>query len=221
MKLGRIPVLDPQSLGFCVSQFFPVGALPVSREWECDLWLDQGNLSSCVGNAWSHYLATLPNEVTGITEDFANKIYRMARVLDDIPGENYEGTSVLAGVKAVKALYPKMIDAYHWCFGIQDVVMTLGYVGPVVLGIDWFSSMFTPDVTTAIVHPRGAAVGGHAIAAIGVDVFTRMVKLRNSWGKDYGSQGDCYISFDDLAFLLSRNGEACVPTGKHTAVVTA
>lgn len=220
MKLGRIPVLDARSRLFSISQFFPIGTPPVSKEWDCQLWLDQGLTSSCVGNAWAHYLASYPDPITGVTEDIALKIYHMAQILDDLPGENYEGTSVLAGIKAVKALMPPTVDNYHWCFGIDELILTLGYIGPVVLGLNWYSKMFDPDDLTGIIHVSGANVGGHAILAVGVDIFTQMVKLRNSWGPGWGVKGDCYISFNDLERLLSEQGEACVATDKHQQVIS-
>lgn len=219
MKLGRIPVLDARSRLFSVSQFFPIGTPPVSKEWDCQLWLDQGQVSACVGYSWCHYLASEPDPISGVTPNLALKVYRMAQLLDDLPGEAYEGTSILAGIKAIKAISPDAIESYHWAFGIDELILTLGYLGPVVLGINWYSSMFAPERDTGIINVSGANVGGHAILAVGVDVFTRLVRLHNSWGHGYGINGDCYISFENLARLLAEQGECCVPTGKHTKII--
>jgi hypothetical protein len=83
----------------------------------------------------------------------------------------------------------------------------------VILGVDWFNNMVDPD-ENGIIRASGYVLGGHAILANGVNVKKKLVRLHNSWGPDWGLNGDCFISFDDLAKLLRRNGEACVPLSR-------
>lgn len=213
LKLGRLPSFDDRSRNFSVRRLMSAQP-PRSQEWYCPLQLDQAHLSACTGFAWAHFLAAMPQPVSEVTAEKAIGIYRLAQTLDEWPGEAYEGSSVTAAVKAVQQRYPGLIDAYHWAFGIDDLVMALGYVGPVVLGIPWYNSMFDPD-WKSVIHPSGVATGGHAILASGVNIEDRLVRLHNSWGADWGLVGDCFISFDDLARLLREDGEACVATGKH------
>jgi hypothetical protein len=132
-------------------------------------------------------------------------------MLDPWPGDSYEGTSVLAGIKALQSLYPHAIPEYRWAFGIDDVIDTLGYFGPLVLGVPWYDGMYEPD-QNGFIHAKGKVVGGHAILARGVSISRAAVLLHNSWGQAWGPlNGDCYISFDDLNKLLHEDGEACVP----------
>jgi hypothetical protein len=200
-----------------------------SYTWACDQYNDQGHEGACVGFAWSHELSARP-KVYIADASVAAKIYYRARMIDQWEGEDYDGTSVLAGIKATMEIAgyngQPLYGEYRWAFGIQDVARTLGYRGPVVLGINWHYSMYTPDENNFI-SPTGQAIGGHAILANGikivklyadkpatwdnVDLDKSYVRLHNSWGINYGDGGDCYITLRDLDSLLQADGEACIP----------
>jgi len=165
-----------------------------------------------VGFGWSHFLAGRPKEEPNITNSFAQKLYNDAKKVDEWPGEDYDGTSVLAGAKTT--LSDSYIKEYRWSFSFDDLILTLGHVSPVVLGIDWYEDMFNPDPKTGIITATGSLAGGHCILANGVNIKKKLVRLHNSWGKDWGKNGECYISFDDLQTLLSQDGEGCVPLNK-------
>lgn len=206
-RLDRVVQFDEQS------RKFPIRALvsakkPRSYTWRVNNWLDQGQEGACVGFSWSHELAGRPKEVSGITNDFARAIYRRARQLDEWPGEAYEGTSVLAGAKAVSEA-GHLIE-YRWAFGLDDLILAVGYQGPAILGINWYEGMFNTG-NGDFIEPTGQIAGGHAIVCHGVSVKGRYFKLHNSWGKDWGNNGECKISFEDMYRLLHENGEACIP----------
>jgi hypothetical protein len=122
-------------------------------------------------------------------------------------GEQYDGTSTLDGAKELKDRGE--ISEYRWAFGLEQVILALGNVGPVVLGIPWYDSMY--DAPNGELKVSGSKVGGHCILARGVSVTKGYVILRNSWGPDWGLGGDARISFDDLGRLLADDGEAVVP----------
>lgn len=213
-RLDRLPEYDERSRDFPVTAVLPREAVkPRSYLWRCQITLDQENEGSCVGFAWSHELAARPSEVQHVDSVAARTIYRVAKTLDQWPGDNYSGTSVLAGIKAVQQIYPHMIEGYKWAFSVEEVIATIGYFGPVVLGIKWYNSMYTPD-EQGFVHVGGLVAGGHAILARGVNVKGKFVILRNSWGPGWGMNGDCYLTFDDLNILLQNQGECCVPVGR-------
>lgn len=208
-KFGRLQEFDNRSRAFPIRTLLEEKPLR-SYGWRCTLRLDQGQSSSCVGHAWAHELAGLPVEEKNVAEDVAMRIYHTAQTLDDYPGENYDGTSVLGGVKAVQQLFPHAIDEYRWAFGLQDVLQALAYIGPVVLGINWYSGMCYPDAH-GYIAVTGSLQGGHAILANEVNMMRRIVRLHNSWGAGWGNQGNCFVSFDELDRLLKEGGEACVP----------
>jgi hypothetical protein len=149
------------------------------------------------------------------------KIYWEAQKLDDWDGGSYpsatpqyEGTSVLAGVKVLKRL--GYIDSYRWAFGLADLVLSVGYCGPVTLGVPWYDSMFEPH-SCGYLHVNGKVAGGHAILCKGVDVSNKTFTLHNSWGISWGSRGgDALIHWDEMDRLLHEEGEAVIPMGRKT-----
>lgn len=214
-RLDRLPEFDARNFQHPITALLPLEAKykPRSYTWRCKSWLDQGQEGACVGFAFTHELAARPAEVIGLENDHARKVYKTAQTLDIWPGENYEGTSVLAGAKAIMQLYPKAYQGYKWAFNMNEVIQTLGYFGPIVLGINWYTGMFSPDAD-GYIKVKGSIAGGHAILANAINVRKERIHLRNSWGKDWGKNGGCYISFSDLERLLSENGDACVPVGR-------
>lgn len=215
-RLGRVPQFDERSRAFPIRTLTLLAKTPRSYTWSCGSVLDQGNQGSCVGHAWAHELIARPVIVPNITHDTAVSLYYAAQGLDDEPGGEYpgaspvyEGTSVLAGAKATQnAGY---MTEYRWAFGLDDLILALGYAGPAVLGIDWYNDMFDSDAD-GLLHATGGIAGGHAILANGVSVKKRLIRLHNSWGPNWAINGEAYISFDDLSSLLANQGEACIPT---------
>lgn len=216
LKLGRLPHFDERSKNFPIRAIAPTRE-PVTREWETGPTLNQGILSACVGFSWVHYLTSFPQQSLGFNEHHALGIYKTAQMIDEYPGEAYEGTSCLAGVKALKLLYSTVIDSYRWAFSLEDVLCAVSFISPVVLGIDWTTEMFEPVM--GFITPRGRKVGGHAITATGVNMELSYVTLKNSWGPEWGNEGKCKITFGDLEKLLKRKGEACIAIGKHMMII--
>ena len=217
---------DERSRNYPVTSLF--GAPPDGhrkrRMWYPPITLlDQGQEGACVGFAWAIELLGSPNRVRlgadGPADAFARKVYRNAQKIDEWPGENYEGTSILAGAKVVQQL--GFIESYYWAFGVEQVIETLLTLGPVVVGIPWYASMYETD-DKGLVEVSGPWVGGHAITLTGYSRrrfhsgMEDVIRWRNSWGSSYGLRGTGYIRVNDLANLLSQNGEACVPTGRRT-----
>lgn len=169
---------------------------------------DQAEESSCVGFSCTHLLTAGP--VTQATREwtgFARSVYYEAKRVDEWEGENYEGTSVRAGFKVLQA--QGFISEYRWAFATSEIVTALLEVGPVVMGTVWSESMFEPD-SRGFLHPDGNIVGGHAYLLDGVNVDRQVVRVKNSWGRNWGRQGRAFLSFGDLWTLLSQEGEAAI-----------
>lgn len=215
---------DPRSRDYSIR-----AALPEQVKRKRKLWfvprpvIDQGKEGACVGFGWTNELRGDPAQVT-FKDPVATAldIYRQAQFVDEFEGNNYSGTSVLAGAKTVQTM--GYISNYRWAFGIDDVIDALCTTGPVVLGIPWYNSMYWPS-KSGMISVTGDIVGGHCILATGYHPAKRflaegwkntfeVIRLRNSWGPYYGDKGDCWIRIEDLDLLLKGTGEACVPIGR-------
>lgn len=209
-RLDRLPQFDARSRNYPIRQLLDPRTLeagPRSYTWACAYWLDQGQEGACVGFSITHEAGARP-AVWEVNSSLALDLYHRAQQIDDWPGEAYEGTSVLAGTKA--ATERGWYSEYRWAFGVDDLALAVSRHGPAVIGIWWHSSMFSPD-STGLVKLNGNKAGGHAILVRGYNNKTRRFRLRNSWGRDWGLVGDCLIDYEDMATLLSDDGEAMVP----------
>lgn len=210
-RLGRIKQFDERSRSFNVKELVDDKPLR-SYTWRIKERLDQLDTPACVGFSWAQELVSRPKEVLGLNSEFAyTKVYRAAQQLDDFPGGNYEGTSVLAGAKAIQTL--GFMKSYHWAFSFQDALRSIGYMGPGVLGIDWYESMFEAD-SDGFLKVEGEVAGGHAILVRGINLKDKYVLLANSWGASFGIGGDCKLRFDDFERLLGEDGEYVTPVGR-------
>lgn len=234
-RLGWISIHDPKSLDYCIRPCLAerrevIEDIP--KTWTPGAVLDQGQEGSCVGHGWTGELLASPKPDPYTSplpgHQYAIGVYHRAQQIDDYPGENYSGTSVLAGAKVVNER--GFNDSYRWCLSIDDVRDTVIASGPVVIGIPWYDSMYETRAS-GLINVEGDLVGGHCLLVHGYhpgmripgeDYNTRfrVFKLRNSWGPSYGKGGTGYIRYEDLRDLLANDGEACTSVGRKTVRLT-
>lgn len=209
--LGRKVNHDPRSLAH------PAEVGPTRRPVLHRVYgrvLDQGQVGSCVGNAAAHALNArglhrVPS--SPLKEADALAIYAAATAADPWPGTwppDDTGTDANSAAKVLRD--QGRIASWTHCFGLDHVLGAL-QLGPVMLGISWHESMFTPDAH-GFVHPDGNVVGGHETLIRG-DSATGYVRVRNSWGSGWGLFGDYLLTYDDLSALLADSGDATVLQG--------
>jgi len=94
----------------------------------------------------------------------------------------------LAGQHRIAAYYSVPVTQAHLCAAILSF-------GPLVLGTPWASSWFRP--VNGVLPAFDRAVGGHAILAVGWDAAG--LRLRNSWGADWGEGGEATLPWSELS----------------------
>lgn len=237
--LGRRQAYDPKDA------LHPMAAVltqsPEALEITYRYWsgtathLDQTG-STCVANAWTHFLSDSPRShrlsdldagnpawaaalrtvLAGYTSPqsgehaFRGWLYDQAQQLDefaDTPPAG--GTSVRAGAKVLQSL--GAIKSYHWAANIDDVITAVLTEGPVIVGTNWYHDMFRPVGSDARLHPTGGVAGGHAWKVDGYNRSTLLFRMKNSWGLGWALKGYAHITQADLSRLLfDEPGEACI-----------
>lgn len=228
---GRKVQHDPRSLAY------PVGVLPKSAlrsvRWTRRIpVLDQLRLGSCTTNAGTGALATdsvgrtAPTSVTitpaaaaashgtfgpgtrALDETFAVDLYKLATILDDVPGQyppEDTGSSGLGVAKALKAL--GLLASYSHAFSVGAVRSALQQ-GPVIIGTVWYLSMESPEADGRIpVDPASGVAGGHEVVLDEYDAINDRFWLTNSWGPGWGVEGRGYLTAADLQALLAQQGD--------------
>lgn len=173
-------------------------------------WIgDQGSTPQCVAYAWLGFLHDSPTTYSKppIPLIPPKKLYQAAQAMDEWPGEDYEGSSVRGGIKALISLGYKV--EYRWATTLNQCVQTILESGPMVVGTDWYEGMNEPN-RKGFVSPIGEVLGGHAYVLSGVNTSQEFFRIQNSWGRTWGNNGCAKISFFDFRKLLADQGEACI-----------
>jgi hypothetical protein len=182
--------------------------------------LDQGDVGSCTGNEEvgvlgtdPFYSALSPIQQKSLNESLALKIYSDAETLDGDgpypPNDNGSSGSSVAQV----ALNDKLISGYTHITDVHDMAAAL-QVGPLGVGVNWWSSFDTPDSSGLVAIAPGAYVrGGHEFEVRGVKIDEQIFLCDNSWGTSFGVNGSFEFSWDTMTQLLAEQGDCtqCLP----------
>lgn len=215
--LGRRFKEDARDGAYQIKTLLATKAVPFAAGhykywWANGWWGNQGGFPHCVAYAWVHWLEDAPithaPRTPGAPTPFnTDTIYNSAQKVDEWPGEDYAGTSVRAGAKVLRSL--GLIESYHWAFDLATTVDAIMELGPVVIGTNWYSEMFQPD-SKGFINVAGSLAGGHAYVLNGVNLNKGFVRMKNSWGRNWGKKGYAKISLADLEKLIKRQGEVCI-----------
>jgi hypothetical protein len=176
-------------------------------------WGDQGARPWCVDYAWHHWTADGPVTHGRGQRWTPGDVYRHAQLIDEWPGQDYDGTSVRAGAKVLQ--HRGYITEYRWAWDADTVARALLEVGPVVVGTWWTTGMSEPDAE-GIIHYTGSRQGGHAYLLNGVNVARGLARVKNSWGRQWSRNGTAWLPLDDLDRLVTDDGEACLAVERST-----
>jgi hypothetical protein len=212
-SFGRLEVQDHRDLNYGISSFLMSAPRITEKFWWANGWWgDQGTTSHCVAYSWSHWIEdgpviqdSIPDRKRPLFDP--REFYKTCQLVDQWPGENYSGTSVRAGARVLKDT--GVITEYRWAFNIDEIIMTLLTIGPMVVGTKWYDKMQEPN-NKGLIRPKGRRMGGHAYILNGVDVNREYFRIKNSWGLNWGDRGHAYIKFRDFEKLFNDGGEACI-----------
>jgi hypothetical protein len=207
--LGRMPAEDSRDEMHLMQGVLPsIIELRLHRYWyDRGWWGDQGDMPYCVGYAWVHWLEDGPITQAGQAPCCnPTDVYTAAQLVDEWPGTDYDGTSVRAGAKVLQSI--GKISSYTWAWSVEPIIQALLYVGPVVVGTNWYRSMFDPK--DDILRADGRAVGGHAYVLNGVNLARGLVRIKNSWGRSWAGDGRAWMEIETLDRLIREDGEACL-----------
>ena len=211
-RFGRRFAPDARDREFPLRALLPRKSQRVERYWKDDYWRgNQASTPRCVAYGGLHWLHTGPILPKAAKKPAVGpaKLYALAQQLDEWPGQDYDGTSVRGGIKALKQL--GFVASYHWATKLEDVVRCVLDVGPVIIGVAWYEGMCEPKAD-GLCFPTGELVGGHCVCLTGASRQTGRLRFLQSWEPDWGNAGHGYLGFDDFARLLAEDGEACLAT---------
>lgn len=188
-----------------------------SVTWERNIpILDQGDVGSCTGNAMTGALGTgllyaaLPAGIT-LDEAEALKLYCAAENIDgDGPYPPNDNGST--GPSVARAAQDGGLISGFTHYADLDSALQALMDGPVILGVNWYSSFDIPAADGTVSITADAYVrGGHEVVARIIDATAQVIGLDNSWGTSYGIEGSFRMSFATLERLLSENGDCTAP----------
>lgn len=215
--LGRIKAFDPRDHNFLRRATLPK-AKPQRRRmyWIMPDNLDQGSTPQCVAYSWEHYLLASP--VKNRMYKTPGELYHECQLIDEWPGEDYDGTSCRAGAKVLQAA--GLLKNYEWAFDLDTMTRHLLDFGPVVIGTNWYEDMFFPTTQVGkdlFMTVSGNFAGGHNWVICGCNLDGKCYcgdpgkfQMFNSWGGDWAEGGRAWICPKDVARLIREDGEVAM-----------
>jgi hypothetical protein len=241
---GRIPAPNPGSQRYPLKAALPraafAGASRRSKTWQFGKgakelvgphggahssgrgWQSQSSTPHCVRYGNTHVLLLEP--ITRLNAwELTNGLYAWAQKNDPWSGENYDGTSVDAGLQYLLHI-AKVIAEYRWCVTMDDVRARLTAKasdggGPMVVGTDFYSGMGNLDNRPATLEepalwvPDGNFWGGHCYVWRGWKKATAKRSARVLTGNSHidNEEGEMEESAAEW-LLFAQNGEGAAIT---------
>lgn len=106
-----------------------------------------------------------------------------------------EKPSNAAYTDAKKRLVPK----YASVTGDANMLEVLNLKYPIVIGMDTYESFMELNAENSVIpmpEPKEVEIGGHAMSVVGYSLPHQQFLVKNSFGKDWGDQGYCWMPFD-------------------------
>ena len=109
--------------------------------------------------------------------------------------KNAEKPTQEAYDKANKTLVKRYQSLIPSLYAIQYVI---SHNLPVAFGCIIYDNFKDLDGNFVVPYPAGKALGGHALCIISYCNETKLSKVLNSWGVDFGVKGCCYMHYSHI-----------------------
>jgi hypothetical protein len=184
----------------------PTGSSRRSRYWRSGTGaLNQGQTTAVVGFVWTHWMLDRGFEIS-YPDQFAQEIFAESQQVAGLEGDT--GGFVWAAEHVLRER--GLVEASYACTDIEAVIDALLEAGPLVAPL-YLSGDLSPtrvEGRTIWRLPGDPVVGGHALLLNGIDLDLEIgdvrgfVRVKNSWGAEWGDGGQALISLDDLGRAL-------------------
>jgi hypothetical protein len=198
-------------------------------------YMDQNEEGACVGGSLSWH-----QSINNRRRYAFFWLYDEAQKIDEWPGEDYDGTSIRAGMDVLRDIghclvLPRRtcppdvtagISENRWAKNVDMIRATINAGSPVVLGINWYRNFDDPfprrrgAITEHWIGVDGAGQptrnlgiirGGHAICCYGASDKRQAFKLVNTWGLRYPL---VWLPYETMNRLFGEHGEATMATDR-------
>jgi len=207
--LGRVPSKkDPRSAQYMAATK-PTAPKLVRKTWPTAQVFNQQDKPWCVSYSGIAALVAAPH--VNFPDVTFETLYKQCQLVDQWPGESYDGTSILALGKVLKRM--GFISEYRWANNVDQLANYILTTGPALAGVTWYSNFFAPD-SNGFLSLGGGVAGGHAFLLAGVDTekkcpdgTTGAFRKLGSWGRSWGDNGRAWIPFSVMSELIADDGE--------------
>lgn len=221
--LDARPSLDPKNSDYPVRMMLDT-VHPRSYSWNGGTAFDQnigcphcGHKGGCTGHAAINELAARPFKIAVPSQQLAWDYYHENQKVDEYPGEGYEGSSINAAMKTLRA--HGHLAEWRWAKTLEEGLVAVSFKGPALIGIPWHTGMFTPD-SAGYIYPTGKIEGWHAILWPMVSVTRKDIGLHNSWGSRWGVGGRARMHWEDFRSLVEhQHADVAIPIGRKRVVL--
>ncbi len=163
--------------------------------------IDQKENPWCVPASIVHLLEAEPIKQTYSSLE---KIYNEARERGKVP-KSASGSPLNHALDFLKS--ENLIKNYHFSVSEERTGEYINSVSPVLINMAWFQKMFDP-AKDGKVSISGKLAGFHCVLCYAYDGLKGRYYFRSSWGREWGVNGNFYLSAKDLEKLFKEGSVA-------------